>query len=130
MFHKIALFVLILFSIPSASPRQGTAPTPDARKTIFMLNGFGKAQDFLKYSNETKVGYAMGLLDGIWLAPIFDAPDRGPALAATQACIKGMDNYQVEAIIEKYIKDHPEIWHLALNLEAWNAIRTACPNVR
>jgi len=38
-----------------------------------------------------------------------------------------MDSKQVLAIITKYVKDHPEVWHLPLSIEAFNALNAACP---
>jgi hypothetical protein len=34
---------------------------------------------------------------------------------------------QVAAIMEKFIKDHPERWHWDLKEEAYGAMREACP---
>jgi hypothetical protein len=38
-----------------------------------------------------------------------------------------MDTKQVSAIITKYVKEHPEGWHLPLSAEAHSALNNACP---
>ena len=71
--------------------------------------------------------YAMGFLDGMYVAPLFDAPDSSKALLSLESCVEGMKASQVAAIIAKYVRDHPEHWHHSLNVEAYQAMRQACP---
>ncbi len=86
----------------------------------------GKAQDFLELSENSKKAFAMGFIDGIYVAPYLDAPDKGEILVSLQKCVTGMSNTQLGAIIEKFITEHPENWHRPLNTEAWNALMGAC----
>jgi hypothetical protein len=62
----------------------------------------------------------------MYLAPVFDAPNRGKDLTATRVCLNGMTNTQVAAIIKKYAKEHPEKWDMGANVVAWQALREAC----
>ena len=99
----------------------------EPRKQLFVFGGFMKAQAFLDMDKENQRSFAMGLVDGVFLAPFFDAPDHGKSLVQMHACVKDMSDVQVAAIIEKYLKDHPETWHLQLNVECLSALRSACP---
>jgi hypothetical protein len=40
-----------------------------------------------------------------------------------------MDSKQLTAIVTKYVKDHPESWHLPLSVEGYFALNAACPGV-
>jgi hypothetical protein len=63
----------------------------------------------------------------MYMAPMFGAPDNGKPLISLATCVEGMKASQVAAIIEKFIKDHPEHWHWDLKDQAYSAMREACP---
>ncbi len=69
----------------------------------------------------------MGLLDGIYIAPYFGAPDNNKALVRIATCVEGMKASQVAAIIEKYVRDHPEQSKQDLKDVGYNAMLEACP---
>jgi hypothetical protein len=117
MVNRIVLaLLLVAVALKSASPQQ----------TVLVVNGMGKAQDFLELSENSKKAFAMGFIDGIYVAPYLGAPDKGEVLVSLQKCVAGMSNTQLGAIIEKYIKEHPENWHRPLNTEAWTGVMEAC----
>jgi hypothetical protein len=89
--------------------------------------GFVKAGDFLEWDENGRNGYAMGLLDGMYMAPAFGAPDNNKVLIDIATCAEGMKSSQVVAIIDKYLRDHPEKWHWDLKDIGYNAMLTACP---
>jgi hypothetical protein len=64
-------------------------------------------------------------MDGFYASVFFGATDE--TVANLNSCTKDMDSKQISAIITKYVKDHPESWHLPLSVEAYNALNTACP---
>jgi len=77
---KKAVFSLLLFAIlPQSGITQG----------VRIHNGFMKAEDFLHMSTDSRRDYAMGIVDGMLLAPAFGAPTKdrrsspsGPVLRA------------------------------------------------
>jgi len=75
---------------------------------------------------EAQSAYAMGLLDGFYMAPMFGAPEDSNLLIPICNCVEGMKASQVAAIIEKFIKDHPEQWHWDAKFEGYSAMREAC----
>lgn len=68
----------------------------------------------------------MGILDGMLLAPAFGAPDDGTKLKSLGTCIEGMTNVQVKAIIDKFLKDHPERWNNPMHTVAFTAMMEGC----
>lgn len=92
-------------------------------------SGYLKAEAYLAFEPREQAVYAMGLVDGMYLAPVFDAPNDSKYLSSLQACLKEMSNTQVAAIITKFAKGHPESWHMGTNLIAYQALRQpeVCP---
>jgi len=88
--------------------------------------GFINTEKYIELGPQQQGIYAAGLVDGMYLAPVFDAPNKDKALTAMRACLKPMTNTQVAAIITKYAKDHPEKWDMGANIVAWQALREAC----
>lgn len=87
-----------------------------------------KAGEFSELPKEMKEGYAMGLLNGIFLSGLFGAD--GEIVKSFADCVKDMDAPQITAIIEKHVKDHPEVWHQGLSTESLGAMISACPQVQ
>ena len=110
--------IAIQFLLICASLSGQPAPTPD--KTVYIEKGYGKGQDYLKMSEKEKRAYAMGAMNGMLVAPFFDAPDKSTKWLYDY--LKGVSNEQVAAIITKYLKDNPELWHLGLNALTYKAI--------
>ena len=78
-------------------------------------------------STEGQRSYTKGLIDGIWLSPLFGAPDDGDKIQTFATCLEGMTDTQIAAITEKFLKDHPERWNEYLNTVMFSAIRRAAP---
>jgi hypothetical protein len=116
------VLVLVLLFLPF-----NAAVPQESEDTALVNEGFVKTEDYLGWERTEQSVYAAGLVDGMFLAPVFDAPNRGKYLIAIQNCVKGMSNKQVAAIIIKYAKEHPEKWHIGTNLVAYQALREVCP---
>jgi len=86
---------------------------------------FCSAEQFLELGETDREMYVMGLIDGFSASTFFGAPDD--AVAKLNSCTKDMNVKQIEAIITKHIKDHPEYWHYPASIEAHNALNTTCP---
>jgi hypothetical protein len=91
-------------------------------------NGFWQASQFLEFDKDSQSVYATGLLDGMYLSPAFGAPASNKVLLEIETCVEGMKSTQVAAIIEKYVKDHPEKWNWDLKNAGYNAMLDACRN--
>ncbi|MFZ1157299.1 MAG: hypothetical protein WAO10_05950 [Candidatus Sulfotelmatobacter sp.] len=84
-----------------------------------------KAERFVELSEADRALYTMGLMDGFSAGGLFRAEEG--MLERLSECTREMDAKQVSAIITKYVQEHPETWHLQLNVEAFNALEKACP---
>src|SRR5580704_1658305 len=85
----------------------------------------GIATYSVEMTDAARVFYTAGLMDGFYASALFGATDK--TVANLHLCTKDMDSKQVSAIITKYVKDHPESWHLPLSVEGHNALNAACP---
>ncbi len=84
-----------------------------------------KAEAFIEMDEGNRMLYISGLMDGFFASAMFGASEK--TVTNLQSCTEDMDSKQVSAIITKYVKDHPETWHLPLSIEAYNALNGACP---
>jgi hypothetical protein len=105
----------------------GSRVASDERALVH--EGYLKAEKYLEFEPREQAIYAMGLVDGMYLAPVFDAPNDSKYLSSLQTCLKEMSNTQVAAIITKFAKEHPEKWHMGTNVLAYQALRQdgVCP---
>ena len=114
------LVLLCVFAV-AAQEQKGKRSQPR------IINGppyFYKAESFIELSEADRMLYTSGLMDGFFASALFGASDA--AVASLHSCVKDMDSKQISAIITKYVKDHPESWHLSLSVEAHNALNAAC----
>lgn len=109
-----SLILLACFTVVSAEPK---AP-------ISIKTGFISGNDFRSLSREAKRAYAMGLIDGWFVAPFFDAPKE--ELRWIEHCTTGMTDEQVVAILEKFLRDNPARWQEPMNVLAWVAMKDGC----
>jgi len=77
--------------------------------SAFVAGGFLKAGQFKDLSPAMQEGYAIGLLNGLFVSTFLGANEDG--LKALSVCIKEMDPGQIAEIISKYVREHPEAWH-------------------
>jgi len=66
----------------------------------------------------------MGVIDGLMAGQIINTDDD---LNWLSGCISGMSNEQIRAIVDKYLKSHPEEWHEDMNLLVIQAPLKVCP---
>jgi hypothetical protein len=118
MHNRLALPVLLLILTASVAAQEHRS---------LVLGGHLKSEEYLALQPEEQAAYAMGLLDGINLAPVFDASNTNKYLSSFQTCVRDMTGVQVAAIITKYVKERPEQWHFPINLIAYEAVRKVCP---
>ena len=88
------------------------------------VSGFIMGNTYREYSDDVKAVNVMGVMDGIVIAPVFSAPTK--KLAWLETCSSGMSGYQVAAIVDKYLRDHPERWHEPMNVSVYAAMFDAC----
>lgn len=121
---RVLLCVLVVLS--GAMVPQDHGEKKGSLREIKAHPYYMKAERFIELSESDRAMYTMGLMDGFSAGGVFGAEEG--ILENLSECTKDMDVKQVSAIISKYVQDHPETWHLQLNIEAVNALEKACPN--
>jgi hypothetical protein len=83
----------------------------------FEVGAYFRGNTYLKQSEAVQLGYVSGVVDAFDLAKNLQEkePLGAPVVNAMFVnCTKGLPNYQVKAIVSKYLKDHPETWNMAM----------------
>src|SRR4030081_2539760 len=101
------MLTLLLLSLPF-----DVAVPQESEPIAEVWPGFINTETYLKLGLSEQTIYAAGLIDGMYLAPVFDAPNKNKSLAVMRTCTKPMTGTQVAAIITKYAKAHPEKWDM------------------
>lgn len=99
----------------------GTAAQADP---VAIKTGFYSGNEYRQLSQSQKMTYAAGVVDGIFLAPLYGAPKR--QLLWLESCIVGITDEQVTAIIDKFMGENPARWHEPMHILAFTALRAAC----
>lgn len=94
-----------------------------------------RADEFFEMTGPARANYTAGFVEGIFAAVFLtkEGPYRvSPSLLPTAqllVCTRGMSPEQQAAIVEKYLKDHPEMWHRTLALSTWEAFAGVCSSL-
>lgn len=94
-------------------------------QVVEIHNGFGTGEEYLEMSLKEQRTYAMGLVNGMLLAPMFGAPKT--RMLRLEQCITGMTDTQVAAILSKYLRDNPSRWHETPHTSMYAALIDSCP---
>lgn len=101
-----------------------TAPVYSA-EPVLVHNGFITGQKFLEFTEKERKVYVMGLVDGIFLAPLVGGSEK--RTSALGACAEGMTAKQLDAILSKYLRENPEVWHQSVHSSMYGALIKSCP---
>jgi hypothetical protein len=96
-----------------------------AEEVTIIKSGFMTGNEFLALSRSVQSTYAMGLVDGMLLAPLFKAPKAN--MYWLETCTVGMTNEQVTAILRKELESNPATWHYAVHSAMYRAMLEVCP---
>jgi uroporphyrinogen-III decarboxylase len=100
----------------SVAGRQSSAP---------IGKGFSNPGEYVQeMESAQRIGYVMGFVNGLGVSPLIGAP--GSTTTLVQKCLAGKTPRQLDAILSKYINDHPEAWHMGLNVMSLDAMLLAC----
>jgi hypothetical protein len=116
---KKALFYLLVLAFFAG---MGTIST-HAQKIAFKF-GYIKGEQFLKLNQNDKAMYAMGIYDGILLAPFFGA--NRSDIEWMEDCTNSWSANQLSAILEKFLQNNPQRWHEPMNMLSYIALSNAC----
>jgi hypothetical protein len=122
---KNAFVLLLAFSLLAIAVH-GEKATQLAR-VIKEPAHFYTGETFLDLSENERMIYSSGVLDGFFASGMFRADDE--TVSVLQTCTHEMDARQVSAIFTKYVKDNPDQWHLPFTVLAVGALVRACPRL-
>jgi hypothetical protein len=89
----------------------------------FILSG----NKYLSKDDAMKLGYVSGVIDAFFLISASQASASGPPnLGWLAGCTNKMNNIQIQAIVDKYMKDNPQIWHEPMAAAVLDAMMRAC----
>ncbi len=110
---------LLLCSVLVAASALGSA------QSVVIHNGFMTGLSYRELTLQAQSQYVSGVVDGMFLAPMFGAPKDN--LLRFETCITGMRSDQVAAILSKELEDHPESWHEGAHTTLYRALLHRCP---
>ncbi len=120
MLKQVGVVVLLLVTSPA---QQSSTPF-----TNMIPGGFETAGQFGDMSQLEQTGYAEGFINGLMSAGILGADIK--KVEMVESCTKGMSGRQIAAILDKYIKNHPEGWHETLAVHSFIAVVDLCPDLK
>lgn len=92
---------------------------------VVIKTGFLTGNLYRTLSEDNKRKYAMGVVDGVFLAPFFGASKQN--LSWLESCLSRMQDDQIVAILDKYLSENPVRWHESMNALSYFAFKNACP---
>jgi len=95
---------------------------------VWVPNPFLSGQQYLALSASERTTYIMGLVDGIYIGPLFGASET--RVKALQSCLQQRTNVQIAAILSKYIQDQPERWHDGAHALFYSRMVELCPEIK
>ena len=110
---SIAAMALLALMSP-ATPAQG----------VRVPNGLVEGRDYRTWPRIERTRYVMGAVDAYLASPIIGAPHRNASVL--QTCLMDMSDTQMTAIVDKYLADHPEVWHYGMHIVVINSVRAVC----
>src|SRR3954471_3017508 len=75
---------------------------------IRIHNGMVNGIHYKSYDSGRRRAYLMGVIDGIFVSPLFSASDGSPM--PVEPCVEGMTDLQILGIVDNYHLQHPEYW--------------------
>ena len=116
------LVVLCVFGVVAYAQKQQNKPRVHHLPVYYLT-----AANFNGLSDDDRVTYTAGLMDGFLGVGLFGASDE--AVAGVNTCTRGMDVKEVTATILKWVNDHPEYRQYPMSVVAYDALLNACPGV-
>lgn len=113
IFISIALLFLTINSLDS-----------HAADDIYIHDGFVDGNEFMKFKKYEKEKYAMGVIDGLLLAPLLGSPESN--IKWLKKCVVGMNSNQVVVLLNNYLANNPAKWHQSMHTLSYVAIKNGC----
>jgi hypothetical protein len=96
-----------------------------AEPNVNVRNGFLTGNTWRNADVNSKTAYVLGAVDSVYSAALFGANEQ--LIDSFASCQKSMTGDQVTAVVDKFLNDHPEMWHYAMAVLVVDAVRATCP---
>ena len=98
----------------------------ESERVFVIVDGFATVNYYMQLSENEKLKYVMGFLNGLTVAP-FVVNEKGEyKLNIKKSLLKtDISNHQLEVVLSKYFREHPGVWHKPLNTESYFALQDA-----
>lgn len=113
-----AVALVVVCFVGAVALGQGSEPY-----NIEIHDGFYTGNEYVKLEKRDKTEYVMGLVDGLYLSPMFGAQKRN--LRWVERCTEGKINVELVAIIDQFLQENPERWHEGMHILAYSALAKA-----
>lgn len=119
---KRALFVAAFIATVAVV---STAPSVSrSAESVWVPRGLLTGQQYLDLDDDEQGYYALGLIDGMLVAPLLRAP--ASEVRWLRECLTGMTGRQLAAILASHLRDHPEKRQDDVHVPMLAAMRAAC----
>jgi hypothetical protein len=98
---------------------------PGFGQTITMPPSAESGASYRELDATTRGWYVRGLVDGLLGAAQFGGEEN--LAVAFSKCLNGMTSIEIEALVDKYLADHPALWRRGMHALVANAITESCP---
>ncbi|MER8793953.1 hypothetical protein NKH75_07060 [Mesorhizobium sp. M0984] len=116
--------VLLLAAVFGALAACGPAAGCEMSGPVGVYNGYGTGADFLLEGEAEARAYIRGFVNGI-LVSVFVKADES-CVNGVQECLVNKTDFQLAAILRKYLNNDPKIWDQRLNGLTFTALLYPC----
>jgi hypothetical protein len=123
MRHVLGSVLFVLTAMLSV----GLVGSVSRAEGVWVPKAFMSGQQYLALPESRRSAYVMGLVDGIFIGPLFGASEA--RIKALQSCLQEHNSVQIAAILSKYIQDQPERWHDGAHALFYSRMVELCPGM-
>jgi hypothetical protein len=116
--------VICILALLTPAEAQAPRSLSGFLQPVNVQNGFITGTVFREWPEVQQDRYVMGLLDGMFLAPLFGAPE--PNMSRLRQCVVGMGDRQLSEMLRLHLAQHPEIWHQSAHGTMFAALAEKC----
>jgi len=91
------------------------------QKKPVIYTGFLTGENYEKLDDGNKAIYLAGVIDGIWLSPLFSQHAQ-KKIDQVRSHLTNMSIVQITAIVTKYHQENPDKWHYGMHLIVYSAL--------
>lgn len=100
------------------------SPASFAEPSFEIKTGFLSGQNYLEMPAAQRGSYAIGLVEGMFLSPFFEA--QKSKLLWLEQCTTGMNDTQLRAVLDQFVHANPARWHESMHTLGYSALKQAC----